>query len=54
MYACVSQSNSLPPFTQSYIPCFKWGDIDGASYRNAINDAYSEVVYACVRVCVLA
>ena len=39
------QSDSLPPFTQSCSPCFKWGDIDGASYRNAINDAYSEVVH---------
>ena len=45
--SCPTPSSLIlfPPSRSPAVPVSSGGDIDGASYRNAINDAYSEVVH---------
>ena len=35
----------LPPYSHLCCPCFKWCNVDGSMYKEAITNAYSEVVH---------
>ena len=38
-------ADHFPTYPQVNSPCFKWGNIDGIMFQNAINCAYNEVVH---------
>ena len=38
-------ADHFPTYPQVNSPCFKWGNIDGIMFQNAVNCAYNEVVH---------
>ena len=35
----------LPPYSSSSEPIFSWGDVDGETFRCALNGTYDEIVH---------